>query len=414
MKILTNFGVFSIILILCIGFSFSESVLIQTPTEIIHKTEHKPILPQVNHNSVTLFYFVIDSGSSGSRIYVYKKVINEMKLDIVSLFEDKINVPLASFVNHPEEAGEKGIKPLLEQAIKFIKDKEPSVNTLTIKTSVLGTAGMRLIPEESQSKIYANVAEVIKKENLLVGETKTISGQYEGVYSWVDVNYLSGKFNALEQKTFGLLEVGGASAQIVFQTSDTQNPNVTKVTINGVSYNVFAISYLGLGQDVVRNTLNNDKSTISNENNVNNCYPSGYTSLESHITGAFVYNDCLNSILKYVQSKFPDIFELYKITDYAQEKFIGVGAVFFVLDFWKILDNEEMLENKIKDNCSQNYTQIEQAYPKAYNLYNVCANSVYEEELLNNVLKLNAKNFSAINTIGTTSLTWTLGYLLVG
>ena len=125
------------------------------------------------------YQFVVDSGSSGSRIYVYSKVNTESGFVLTDLYEKKTNTPLASFAANPTAAGT-SIMPLLESAIQYLTlSGVTGVNTASIPTSVLGTAGMRLIPESSQAQIYSNVAESIAASGLMVGQVQTITGQYD-------------------------------------------------------------------------------------------------------------------------------------------------------------------------------------------------------------------------------------------
>lgn len=49
------------------------------------------------------------------------------------------------------------------------------------------------------------------------GDSKVISGQDEAVYDWVTVNFLKGAFSGKDKKTYGALDMGGASHQNAFQ-----------------------------------------------------------------------------------------------------------------------------------------------------------------------------------------------------
>ena len=358
-------------------------------------------------NKENKIYFVIDAGSSGSRIYIYNKIIEDKSTHIKVLYEDKINTPLAGFADKPETAGTLGVKPLIDNALIFIKATYPTFDISTIKTSVLGTAGMRLISEDLQKKIYLSVSQLILDSKLTLGITQTITGQQEGLYSWADVNYLLDNFKNTDSKPKGIIEVGGASAQIVFVTANSENPNITKVTINGNEYNLFAISYLGLGQDQFRKNIYKDNAATGVNNPLDSCYQTGFSSETPVIKGKFNYNECLEGDNKYLSNKFSIANDINNISDFASQKFVGVGAMYYVFNSYKILDNTDLLENKIKEYCSKDYSKAETGQD------NLCFNSIYEQDLLHNLLKFNNDNFVTLNKINESTLTWTLGYLLL-
>ena len=128
-----------------------------------------------SNSTIYPYQFVVDSGSSGSRVYVYSKVSTESGYVITDLYEKKTSTPLASFANNPSNAGT-SVTPLLESAVQFlISESIPNLNLAKVPTSVLGTAGMRLISESSQAAIYRNVAESISILGLMVCQTETLT-----------------------------------------------------------------------------------------------------------------------------------------------------------------------------------------------------------------------------------------------
>lgn len=84
-----------------------------------------------------------------------------------------------------------------------------------------------------------------------------------GVYAWVTVNYLLERFSSLKKKsTVAILDLGGASTQIVFEPSTVgghsvaQGPNRYPMNFNGYEYTLFQNSYLGYGLFEARRQIN--------------------------------------------------------------------------------------------------------------------------------------------------------------
>ncbi len=361
------------------------------------------------------YQFVIDSGSSGSRIYVYNKVSTESGFVITDLYEKKTSVPLASFVNNPSAAGT-SITPLLESAIQYLTLSGASgISLAAVPTSVLGTAGMRLIPESSQVLIYSNIAESIAASGLLAGKVKTITGQYEGIYSWLDVNYLQNNLSSLAVTTNGIFEVGGASAQVAFATTSTPSSNsaIATVIVNGQSYNIYSTSFLGLGQDYARAIMNNDV-------NHNQCYPLGYVfngvntpyfANVLNIKGNFNYDGCVGNY-ESVINDYVQINNVNQVANFYDQKFVGISSVYYALIFWGIESSPSLLANNIKTTCLEPYAQIEQEHPSAFNVQNQCANSVLINNMMFDNLQFESNQLYAVPDINGTGLTYTLGFAL--
>ncbi len=361
------------------------------------------------------YQFVIDAGSSGSRIYVYSKSKSESQIIVTDLYEQKTNNPLASFSVDPSKAGT-SLMSLIKGASQYLKGVDSTVDLEFVPISVLGTAGMRLIPESQQSQIYANVAESITNAGLMAGQTKTITGQDEGVYSWLDVNYLQNNLFS-NHETSGVFEVGGASAQVAFATTElnSNKSNIKTITLNGRSYKIFSLSLLGLGQDYARGMIN------SNLDNNSKCYPQGYSYSGINfpyfdnsliINGDFNYYQCMDNY-SFVVNHFPEINIVNQISGFDSQQFIGIGSVYFALNFWEIEQYPELLTSKIQTTCYQDYEQMQSQYPKAYNLQNQCANAVLINDMLVNNLKFAPGQLHAVPSINGTNLSYTLGFALL-
>lgn len=363
------------------------------------------------------YQFVIDSGSSGSRIYVYNKVNTESGVVLIDMYQKKTNIPLASFAANPTVAGT-SITPLLESAIQYLnKSVVNGINLASIPTSILGTAGMRFISESAQSQIYANVTESIAATGLMIGQAKTITGQYEGVYSWLDVNYLQNNLSNVTP-TNGIFEVGGASAQVAFATNEVQssNDNIVTVTANGKNYNVYSTSFLGLGQDYARALMNSGA-------NHDQCYPTGYTfsgyntpyfNDSLNINGNFYYNGCVSNYESIINN-YSAINTINQVANFYSQKFVGIGGgIYYTLSFWGIESSPSLLESNIQSTCSnKQYSQLQVEHPSAINLQNQCANSVLINNMMFNNLQFESNQIYAVSSINGTSLTYTLGFALI-
>lgn len=115
---------------------------------------------------------------------------------------------------------------------------------------------MRLIPKNKQDEIYNNIYQFYEKSKykfiLKRNNLQTISGDDEGYYGWLAVNYLGGTISAnlerIKPRTIGALDLGGGSTQILFE------PNETTIETPISQENIFRHSYLGTGAETLYNT----------------------------------------------------------------------------------------------------------------------------------------------------------------
>ena len=78
-------------------------------------------------------------------------------------------------------------------------------------------------------------------------DVKVVSGAFEGIYAWISLNFLKGRFAPGNSgSTFGILEIGGASHQNTFENPSKETIDLT---VAGKPYHVISkrcISLLGV------------------------------------------------------------------------------------------------------------------------------------------------------------------------
>ncbi|PVV01110.1 hypothetical protein BB560_004484 [Smittium megazygosporum] len=202
-------------------------------------------------------------------------------------FSFKISPGISSYSTKISELNQKHLAPMLEHAKKVI----PAHKHIQTPIYLMATAGMRLLDDDSQKQILYRACEFFKKNSIFYiknckAHFNVISGEEEGAYGWLSVNYLKNRFlplinhtseqsqlpsqsqNSLlsrsttgEAETFGFLDMGGASTQIAFQLnskiSDISQDEITKIKLmkidgNSIEVNLFVTTFLGYGTNEAR------------------------------------------------------------------------------------------------------------------------------------------------------------------
>ncbi|ORY46921.1 hypothetical protein BCR33DRAFT_715323 [Rhizoclosmatium globosum] len=210
---------------------------------------------------------VIDAGSSGSRALIYSwKVFDHpsQKRDLLPLIEkafpeselnpvgegkkgrkwSKAIEPGLSSLFNPKKAGDTvkldQVSDYLAPLLKFSESVVPTSLHSSTPVYLLATAGMRLVPPLQRAQILQHACETFR----------VISGEAEGVFGWVAVNYLNKGFgdrtlqvppppHKESPNTFGFLDMGGASTQIAFEPVESMklqhSDDLHKVVLRNVA-----------------------------------------------------------------------------------------------------------------------------------------------------------------------------------
>ncbi|XP_007426072.1 ectonucleoside triphosphate diphosphohydrolase 4 isoform X1 [Python bivittatus] len=243
---------------------------------------------------------MVDCGSSGSRIFVYwwpRHNGNPHDLLDIKQMRDKNRKPvvmkikpgISEFATSPEKVSDY-IFPLLSFAAEHI----PRAKHKETPLYILCTAGMRILPESQQKAILEDLLTDIPVHfDFLFSDShaEVISGKQEGVYAWIGINFVLGRFEHLDEeddaivevhvpdseskeevirkRTVGILDMGGVSTQIAYEVPKTvsfassQQEEVAKNLLaefnlgcdahqNEHVYRVYVATFLGFGGNAAR------------------------------------------------------------------------------------------------------------------------------------------------------------------
>ncbi|KAG9229011.1 nucleoside phosphatase family-domain-containing protein [Amylocarpus encephaloides] len=252
---------------------------------------------------------ILDAGSSGTRVHVYKwlnnaKVRHDAKLhELTSLpklitdkhYTKKDKPGVSTWGDNPTAVGTEHIQQFLDHALKYV----PADQVQDTPIFLMATAGVRLLEPMKQKAllneicVYAQTHSEFSLPDCGL-HIQVIPGETEGLYGWIAANYLLGGFDSPDKHqhgkghhTYGFLDMGGASAQIAFAPNSTEAEKhaddlklLRMRTINGESseYKVFTTTWLGFGVNQAREryveTLKEGHLPDAHEM-VDPCLPSG-------------------------------------------------------------------------------------------------------------------------------------------
>ncbi|WP_194714525.1 acetate and sugar kinases/Hsc70/actin family protein [Noviherbaspirillum soli] len=368
------------------------------------------------------YHAVVDAGSSGSRIHLYQvsRPDEGMAITDVAQLESARGDGLSSYQAQSEQAGQQGLQPLLQALNDWLLARRIGRNTVPV--DVLATAGMRLLEQDdapAAQAIYRSVRRTILDNGYRAGELRTISGDEEGLYAWADVNYLHGNFRQ-GRRTAGLVEVGGASAQVAYETSQRGHAHAHAVNIGGASYTVLSVSFLGLGQNEARKAM-----VLASGQEHNPCYPNndsgsppGGFDAGAVVSGNYRFGRC-EDLYQTVLSAFR-VRDNAIAADFDGRDFIGISSVYHALNNWHVLDRPAMLSQALERQCSGSDAWSLKVMPAQGGssgfAQNACANGTFINTLLFDShygLGLSGERVHGAGQINGQSPSWTRGYLLI-
>lgn len=236
---------------------------------------------------------VIDAGSSRSNVYLYEwPGAKENETGIVTeTLNCKVDGNAISDMKVIPEIEEKtmaGFRKCMDIVTKTI----PPTKHNSTRLFLGATAGMRLLQMKDAQRannVLVKLRQYLSSLPFMFQNASVITGQEEGLYGWITVNYLKGNlveknmWNAYVRpqgaKTVGSMDLGGASTQIAFAVQDDlKGADYLRVKLYGYPYNVYTHSFLCYGKNEAgKLVLEKVVQQSSNPKNITNpCYPKGF------------------------------------------------------------------------------------------------------------------------------------------
>lgn len=198
---------------------------------------------------------VVDAGSTGSRLHIFAYDLDETNtpFHISEIWSKKIKPGFATI-----EANQYTIDAYLTTLFSGAPAQHMPVY-------FYATAGMRLVPQTKQKIYYQEVQKWFSQtSDWQLMEAKTITGHDEALYDWLSVNYHIGTLQSASDPV-GVMDIGGASVQIVFPIQKNTDNKGTPVELNLYGQHILLSvhSFLGLGQNEMTHQLLDTASCFS-------------------------------------------------------------------------------------------------------------------------------------------------------
>ncbi|KAH7152106.1 nucleoside phosphatase family-domain-containing protein [Dactylonectria estremocensis] len=220
---------------------------------------------------IVQYVLMIDAGSTGSRIHVYKfhncGPTPQLEGEEFKMTEKSVG-GLSAFKNSPVDAA-KSLDPLLQVAMDTVPEKLKGCTPVAVKA----TAGLRMIGTELADAILKEVRRHLEEDYpfpVVDAEKEGVAimdGSMEGVYAWITTNYLLGKIGGPDSTdSAAVFDLGGGSTQIVFEpkfkTVDGAIPEKLadgdhkyELDFGGRKFDLYQHSHLGYGLMAAREAV---------------------------------------------------------------------------------------------------------------------------------------------------------------
>ncbi|KAJ0094624.1 hypothetical protein Patl1_15944 [Pistacia atlantica] len=381
---------------------------------------------------------------TGIHVFSYRRESNEFDFELGNM---RVNPGLSSYAENPEFAGES-----LKQLIDFGKGKVPAGLWDETEIRLMATARLRLLDLKVQEKILRACREVLRASGFMFRDewATVITGSDEGVYAWVVANYALGSLGGDPLKTTGIIELGGASAQVTFVSNEPMPPEFSRtIKFGNATYNLYSHSFLHFGQNVAFESLkelitsggfNSAVGSLRKRVHIDPCSPKGYShDMESWKLSADSsdenneylstlqaggnFSECRSAALMLLQKgkdkcSYKSCYLGSTFMPKLQGTFLATENFFHTSKFFRLRERAFLSDLLIAGEqfCGEDWSKLKNKYPSLdEDLMRYCFSSAYIVALLHDSLgiALDDERIGYGNHVGNIPLDWALGAFIL-
>ncbi|XP_010066911.2 probable apyrase 6 isoform X1 [Eucalyptus grandis] len=398
------------------------------------------------------YAIVIDGGSTGTRIHVFSYGIWSGSNAAFDFGENglaslRVNPGLSAYAEDPEEAGAS-----LAELLGFAKRKVPREFWGETEVRLMATAGMRMLERRVQDQILDSCRKVLRASGFQFQDewASVITGSDEGVYAWVVANYALGALGGDPRHTTGIIELGGASAQVTFSSSAPLPPEFSRtVKFGNITYNLYSHSFLQFGQNVafesLKELLLSEEKNLADESHqmgmlVDPCTPKGYSHAEQlKLTPGAVdekerllstfdskgnFSECRSAAFKLLQKEkdkcaYRQCYIGSTFTPKLQGRFLATENFFHTSKFFGLTQKAVLSDLMLAGEhfCGEDWSILKKRHHllNEEDLLRYCFSSAYIVAFLHDSLgiALNDDRIAFSNQVGSVPLDWALGAFIL-
>ncbi|XP_027932299.1 probable apyrase 6 isoform X2 [Vigna unguiculata] len=159
------------------------------------------------------------------------------------------------------------LRGAVAELVRFAKGKVPHREWGNTVVRLAASEELEQLGSEEAEKVLECCRRALKASGFLFKDewARVVSGEEQGISSWVAVNYALGNLGREPQETTGIVELGGASLQVASTKLNADLAHSLRtIRLSGVTYNLYTWSLPQLA------------SKSSKRNITNACIPRGY------------------------------------------------------------------------------------------------------------------------------------------
>ncbi|KAI5081917.1 hypothetical protein GOP47_0001660 [Adiantum capillus-veneris] len=316
----------------------------------------------------------------------------------------------------------------------------------------MATAGLRRLDVQVQESILESCRVTLRASKFKFRDdwASVITGIDEGVFAWVAANYALGSLGRNMEDTVGVIELGGASAQVTFVPDMPPPPEYLHIfEFGGVTYPLYTHSFLHLGQEAAWDGLVHlllsgtlKPSFQSVDGVVDPCTPKGFvmtteelarlsaTAVDidrikvSSVLSAGNFSECRNVATKFLHIGQDEcVYQSCPVgstfVPKLKGRFFATENFFYTSQFFGLLPKATVvdIQNAGQHFCEEEWSQLQEKHKgiPQEDLLKYCFSSAYIVALLHDSLGLAMGDDRVMftNQVGKVSLDWALGAMIV-